>query len=130
MKYKLIISNEQAKIISIALDFYSRTMGGQFEDIVNRFHWRNIKNNDERDRAFELFRDLKCMLTGLQSNQPNIGLGNISEKGRIAYDLHQVIRYQLANDNPNSDYRFLSVDFDPPHQESNEPLAQIEPINS
>ena len=129
MQYKLTINENQAKIISFALDFYSRISGGQFEEIVDRFHWRNIKNENERDQAFELFRDLKCMLTGLQRSQPNIGLGNISEEGKVAYDLYQVIRYRLANDDTKkSNYSFLSVDFNTPHQKSNEPLAQIEAL--
>jgi len=125
MKYKLVVNENQAKAISIALDFYSRISGGQFEEIVDHFDWKNLKEADESTKAWELFRDLKCMLTGLKRSQPNIGLGNISERGKIAYDLHQVIRHRLAND--NSEGRdTLSVDFRTPTQQSAEPLAEID----
>ena len=128
MKYKLSLNKKQAEIISFALDFYARTMGGQFEDIIYKFDWRNIKSEEERDRAFDLFRELKCMLTGLKQNQPNIGLGNICEDGKIAYDLHQVIRHRIATDHPN-DYGEFCVDFNKPRQVSNEPLAKIDDID-
>lgn len=124
MKYKLIVSEKQAKTISWALDFYSRTMGGQLEDILCRFYWRNLKD-DQREEAHNTLADLKCMLTGLNRNQPNMGLHNISEDGRIAYDLHQVIRHQIAHDHPNDLHQY-DVDFDTPRQVSNEPLAKIE----
>ena len=34
MKYELVVNEKLAKTISSALDFYSRTMGGQLEDIL------------------------------------------------------------------------------------------------
>ena len=127
MKYKLVVNEKQAKIISWALDFYSRTMGGQLEDILCRFHWRNL-NDDKRDEAHDILVDLKCMLTGLNPNQPNMELHNISEDGRIAYDLHQVIRHQIAHNNPNDCHEY-SVDLGTPRQVGSESLANIEPLN-
>lgn len=127
MKYKLIVSKKQAKTISLALDFYSRIMGGQFEDILHRFPWKNL-NDDKRDEARNILVNLKCMLTGLNPNQPNMGLHNISEEGRIAYDLHQVIRNKIAHDNPDDHHKY-SVDFDPPLKYSSESLAKIESID-
>jgi hypothetical protein len=127
MKYKLIVSEKQAKTISWALDFYSRTMGGQLEDILCRFHWKNLKD-DQRDEAHNTLTDLKCTLTGLNPNQPNMGLHNISEEGRIAYDLHQVIRHKIAHDNPDDRHKY-SVDFDTPLKFSSESLAKIESLD-
>lgn len=127
MKYKLIVSEKQAKTISWALDFYSRTMGGQLEDILCRFHWRNL-SDDKLDEARDILVNLKYMLTGLNPNQPNIGLHNISEEGRIAYDLHQVIRHQIAHDNPDDHHKY-DVDFDTPMQFSSESLAKIESLD-
>lgn len=124
MPYKLTINENQAKTISFALDFYSRIAAGQFEEIVDRFYWRNVKDNDELNKATELFTDLKCLLTGLQRNQPNMGF-NISEEAKIAYDLHQVIRHRLAKDNPDEHHKY-SVDFDTPRKISKEALAEIE----
>jgi hypothetical protein len=127
MQYKLTITENQAKAISIALDFYSRISGGQFEEITSHFPWRNFKDHDELDKATEIFTDLKCLLTGLKRSQPNMGLHTIPERGKIAYDLHQVIRHRLANDNPDKSHKY-SVDFDTPRKTSQEPLAEIESL--
>jgi len=54
----------------------------------------------------------------------NLGIGNISENGRNAYDLHQVIRYRLALDGIKPE--MLTFDFSPPTQRGSQPLAQIE----
>lgn len=125
MKYKLTVSEKQAKVISFALDFYSRISGGQFEEVFMRFHWEKI-DDDGRTKALEMLTDLKCMLTGLKPNQPNVGIGNVCEEGKIAFDLHQVIRHRLAKDNPNQ--HPYSVDLDRPMKYSKEILAQIEPL--
>ncbi|OGT43321.1 MAG: hypothetical protein A3F13_02420 [Gammaproteobacteria bacterium RIFCSPHIGHO2_12_FULL_40_19] len=125
MKYKLTVSEKQAKVISFALDFYSRISGGQFDEIFYRFIWKNI-NDDERSKVREMLNELKFVLTGLKPNQPNMGLGKICEDGKIAYDLHQVIRHQLAKDNPNEPP--YSIDLDPPMKYSKEIPAKIEPL--
>jgi hypothetical protein len=53
MKYKLTVNEKQAKVISFALDFYSRVSGGQFEEIFNQFRWGDI-NDDDRKKAQEM----------------------------------------------------------------------------
>jgi hypothetical protein len=96
---------------------------GQFEDILMRFNW--TISDDQRHKAHEAFTNLKCQLTGINANQPNVGLANICENGKIAYDLHQVIRHQIAIDN---DSNSLNIDLDTPMQISNEEMASIERI--
>lgn len=125
MQYKLTINEHQAKVISFALDFYSRISGGQFEQIVHRFDWQNSKEDNVSIKATALLVDLKCVLTGLNKSEHNIGLGNICEDGKIAYDLHQVIRHKLANTDSSSSHPD-SVDFNVPRQVSNEALAEID----
>jgi hypothetical protein len=41
MKYQITISEKQARIISSALDVYSRIQGGQFANVLDRFEWKN-----------------------------------------------------------------------------------------
>ena len=120
-KYQITLNREQAQVISKALDFYSRIIGGQFDEIRTLFWDAKPENFKKADK---ILSRLKFLLTGMGDNG-NLGIGNISEKGRNAYDLHQVIRHRLALDRPESHHEF-SVDFHPPFQWGTQPLAQIE----
>ncbi len=122
-KYQITLNREQAQIISKALDFYSRIIGGQFNEIKNLF-WA-AKPEDFKEVGKILTR-LKFLLTGMEENG-NLGIGNISEDGRNAYDLHQVIRHRLAVDMPELHHEF-SVDFHSPLQWGTQPFAEIEGV--
>lgn len=52
-----------------------------------------------------------------------LGIGNVSEEARIAYDLHQVIRYVLHRKKLDEKHKTI---FDNPRQYSNEPWAVLE----
>lgn len=126
MEYQITVSEKQARIISSALDIYSRIQGGQFAKVLDRFEWKEL-SNDEKKRIEYMLTDLKCMLTGVEGNG-YIGIGQISEDGRIAYDIHQVIRHCLAHNTkptPNS-WTEWTVDFDKPSQYGSETLCEIE----
>lgn len=127
MEYQLEINENQAKIISSALDLYSRIAGGQFEEIL-KFYWHS--DQEKISKAKEVLTDLKVLLTGIKPNQLNIGLHDICEDAKVAYDLHQVIRYKLAHDRPHNTGDILTVDFDTPRQISEEPMAEIVPKNT
>lgn len=120
-KYQITLNREQAQAISKALDFHSRIIGGQFDEIKNLFWDAKPENFKEADK---ILSRLKFLLTGAEDSG-TLGIGNISEKGRNAYDLHKVIRHRLALDSPESHHEF-SVNFHPPIQWGTQPFAQIE----
>lgn len=123
-KYQITLNKDQAQIISKALDFYSKIIGGEFNEIRKLFSNTKPENCKEIEKTLSR---LKFLLTGMEENS-NFGIGNISEKGRNAYDLHQVIRHRLAVDKHES-YHEFSVAFHSPYQWGTQPLAQIEGID-
>ena len=106
-KYNIEVSEAQAKLISLALDMYSRMEGGQLQWVFSMISWKyyeNLKN------AEPLLNELQQLLTGMQRG--NLGIGNVSNTARMAYDLHQIIRYRLSldekqhNDSLNNTHKY------------------------
>lgn len=121
-KYRIDVNEEQAKIISLALDAFSRMEAGQLELVFGMIPWKYYEN---LELAEPTLKELQLLLTGKQIG--NLGIGNVSNSARIAYDLHQVIRHRLAWDNePNGG---MGVFFDPPKKWSDQPLAEIKLVN-
>ena len=118
-KYVIEVSEEQARIISLALDIYSRMEGGQLEWAFSMIQW---KYPDNLEAADLLLKELQLLLTG--KDRGNLGIGNVSNSARMAYDLHQVIRHRLSWDNEPSGG--MAVHFNPPMQWGDQPLAKIE----
>jgi hypothetical protein len=123
--YQITLNEEQAKIISKSLDFYSRIIGEQFERIKDLFWGTKSEHFEEIGKVLSR---LKYLLIGIEDNS-NLGIGNISVEGRNAYDLHQVIRHCLALNRATKPSHWLTVDFNPPTQCADQPLAQIERVN-
>ncbi|SRR5579883_3416055 len=100
---------------------YSRMESGQLQWVFSMISWRhheNLKN------AEPLLNELQQLLTGMQKG--NLGIGNVSNPAKMAYDLHQIIRYRLALDNKQGGNDSLNS----PMQWSDEPFAKITPIIS
>lgn len=98
--YTLTITEEQARVISIATELFSRVCIGQTDDL--RF-WKP---------------------------KANIGMHDTCDEGQLAWDLYQVIRHRLAWDRagnpPVRDWKtMMTVDFDEPLKIGPEPLAGI-----
>lgn len=121
-KYTIEVNEEQAKVISLALDIFSRMEAGQLEWIFSMIPW---KYYEKLESVEPMLKELQLLLTGMQRG--NLGIGNVSNSARIAFDLHQVIRHRLAWDKYPQGR--MGVDFDPPRKWSNQPLAKIEQIN-
>ena len=126
-KYKLVISEKQAKVIIQALDLFSMVGTAQFEELLNHPQWRKKVLTDPTDNNVckTLLSEAKRVLTGFSQNASYSVLdGKVSEENRIAYDILQVVRYKLAWDkNPKGG---MQIDFDKPSPLSEEPLPEIE----
>lgn len=124
--YILKITEDQAKIISKALDLYSRIFMGQFKEILDfQFGWKMELEDHEWCR--KALQTVKRVATGLENNAYyGIFSEKISNKARAAYDIHQVIRNKLAWDNnPNGG---ITVNFDKPINTSAMPLPDIKKV--
>lgn len=95
--------------------------GGQLQWVFSMFPWKHSEN---LKNAEPLLNELQQLLTGMQKG--NLGIGNVSNSARMAYDLHQVIRYRLALDNKQG----CDSSFNLQTQWSSEPFVKITPIIS
>ena len=123
---KLEITDQQAKIITDALDCYSRMKTGQIDyaldPLRDRIFDKNISMSDVRNKADEL---KKLIFPEFDSSGMSYGIHShdISDNARIAFDLIQVIRYDIWKREGGPKY---IVDANPPYQTSLEVgLAKI-----
>ncbi len=118
-------SKEQANVINEALNIYQRILMGQFDNIpwMLFLHGRKFNTDAMRktmDDAVKIaFPELYggCYL-GIYQKE-------VHEDARIAYDIHQALRYKISwNNNPSGG---ITRNFDSPRITSNtEPLPKIE----
>ena len=123
-RYKIEVTEKQARLISRALDIVSRLEAGQFEELIYRFEWpyAGKRYRESCDTTLEI---LKYQLTGMSTNG-NLGITMVSNDSRMSYDMHQVIRHRLAWD--GSPLGGMSVDLHEPMKYGDENLATIEEI--
>ncbi len=117
-KYLLEATENQLKIVSLALDIFSRLESGQLNCCFDMIPWKHPENRIET-RA--LLEKIQLLLTGM--NNGNLGIGNVSDNARIAYDLHQVIRHYFAW--KHKPVGGMTVDFDEPFHYGSDPLATV-----
>lgn len=115
MKYQLIITKEQSEVIIKALDLFSRIGSAQFDEVLKHPQWDNRKLvEDDSIWKYEscnrLLAAVKRLLTGFPENASyGIGAPEVDEGSKMAYDILQVIRRQLAwDENPKGG---VQVDF-------------------
>lgn len=127
MQENLEINEDHIKLLIRILDFYSRIVLGQFEEILYGciiFGWNSsIISNIDLVKIRRLLGEIKHKLYtgpfGIYSEE-------IPEEAKITYDIQQVIRYRLAWDNnPNGG---ITIDFDEPMKCSNIDFPEIERI--
>lgn len=116
-QYNLTITENQAKLLVKALDFYSRIGMGQFEELVRLL-------SDERCNNFGIANDLMYVVKSVLFGKNHFGIMSkeLPDNFRIAWDIRKVIEHQFWKENP---IRRCSVDVDAPKQFSKEPLPII-----
>lgn len=83
------------------------------------------KHKEKLPEARTLLQTVQKLLTGF--NNGNLGIGQVSNKAQIAYDIHQTIRYHLGLERkPEHD---MDINFDKPFYVGTEPPTKITPEN-
>ena len=113
-KIKLELDEQQLKLISKSLDFYSRIGIGQFKEVIShptfekiiyenhKKNWSEIHNT--RDIAEDILHNGFRVLTNSEiPRNGSYGIHNkkVDESCREAYDLHQDIRHYFWTQNEN-----------------------------
>lgn len=99
-KYRLTLTEEQARIVSKACEFYARIGYGQYREIIFEFMAVNEFDFDERrrkaDRLLYEARGLIYPELGEERGRYHgIGFDKIMDK---SYDVHQVLRHALGDE--------------------------------
>ena len=107
MTIKLTLTEEQARIVSIACEFYARVRIGQFQEIV----WHTLdlslptenfcQRRDEAERL--LFEARKQIFPDLRGAGHYYGIGKFKDAD-MSFDVYQVIRYAMGGGTPFSYY--------------------------
>lgn len=96
---KLTLTDEQAKIVSVACEFYARMRMGQFQEILFNCMQSEPKDNfcDRREHAeMHLFAARKSIMPELKGRGHSYGIGKFKDADQ-AFDVHQVIRHQFGD---------------------------------
>ena len=95
---KLTLTEEQAKIVSLSCEFYTRIRIGLWNEIT--YNFMDIKRDDyceARDAAeYYLLEARKYVYPDLSGIGHSYGVGKF-EDADIAYDVHQVLRHALGD---------------------------------
>lgn len=142
-KYKLYLTEKQARLLSYTCDRFSRCICGQdgtYQELFEQAWEKRAKKatgnwmdqefeggwSAMRDKAEDLCKEIKKVFWGLDWSTLN---GIYYDKDSdILYDLYQVIRHQLWLDRPDDEKSTITVDADEAMHISDEPLPYIERI--
>ena len=104
-KYTLTLSEKQLQVLSLATEVYSRLAGGQLEEAA-----REHMTAPGYRELYDALYNLRPLAVG--SNAAHKALQEVSERGRMAWDIHAVVRHALAwEKHPQGG---VTVDFDSP----------------
>ena len=93
---ELTLTEEQAKIVSRACEFYARMRLGQFGEIAWHCAEKHYTDHpEEAQMAWLLLRHY--IYPDLQGPGHSYGIGKF-EDADMAFDVHQVIRYAMGDD--------------------------------
>ena len=123
--YNLKLNEAQMRVIEKALDFYSRILCGQIEEVdrVLMYDARQVSHRSCLYWHLEDFKKAAFPELGVHTSYA-IGSPETPEGAKIAYDIQQVVRHVLAWDiHPEGG---ILVSFQEPEQLSKEPLPKAE----
>lgn len=126
--YQLIINEEQAKVLSAALESYSRLMVGQIRYALEPLTFQQMKNGKDIDhqKLRELCDKVKATLTDFSHPGASYGIHSreVDDSARMAYDIRKVIEHRLSYDRKPEGGQ--TVNFDIPNKTSQtQPLPVI-----
>ena len=108
MKVCIEVNENQAYTIKQALDFYSRFIMGQFEEIDRLMinHSKFWEDYDSRERLGELIKEMRNIIYPQLNGYAHWGIYSINcpQESKVAYDIIQVLRHELwknQDDRPN-----------------------------
>jgi hypothetical protein len=97
MHYNLKLSLRQVVIVIKALEFYSRTQIGQFEEVLTVADPAARKDPDLRDRCRRYLQGAKAVLLGFGRDQSyGITSEEVPDSARVARDIHDVLQQKIA----------------------------------
>ena len=112
MKYKLTLTEEQARVVSVACEFFARIKMGQFAEIPYHLMMEQPMEDsccDRRDASeFYLFKAREFIYPELHGSWHSYGVGRFDDAD-MAFDVHQVLRHQFGDGREPWSYRELPV---------------------
>lgn len=125
-RYRIDLTDEQAKVLERALEFYTRIRNGQFKEIIwetQDIRLRESTPDDPFDmRLAEAFAfELRSLLFKDLGRDPgaSYGVGH-DHKADVSWDIYQTLRYVRSwDEHPEGG---ITVNFDRPLHTSSEPL--------
>jgi hypothetical protein len=141
--YNLQVTEEQLKVISTACELLSRIQGGQIREAFDHLP---LKKGVDWDAYHEIQDELtkrmpEILEDGIDGWSSSFGVGStkVHKHHDIAYDLYQVIRYEISTEKAIEDGiiqnkgerkfpEMMTVNYDPPMKFGSEKLAKVERV--
>ena len=125
-RYALLLSPEQAKLLSSACEFYARMMMGQWQELI--FHTMTVKDHpkdycEAREDAEQLLLEARAKVFPelIKSFGHSYGVHKFRDAD-LVWEIYEVVRHCIAwTEHPKGD---ITVDFGPPMSLSGEPLPE------
>ena len=142
--YNLQVTEEQLKVISTACELLSRIQGGQIREAFEHLPLKKDVNwNVYHEIQDELTKRMPEILEdGIDGWSSSFGVGSskVHKYHDIAWDLYQVIRYEISTEKAIEDgiiqkkgerdwSKMMTVNYDPPMKFGVEPLAKMDRVN-
>lgn len=142
--YRIALTKEQLKVLSVATGLLSRVMMGQWREILDWLPLQKerdcIQSREDCNKIGKILS--KHMHLGVDGYYSSLGIGNdyVHRYCSIAYDMHCSIRHELSweraveegviggKDSPRKWPEMMGVDFDDPMKYSDEPLIEIDKV--
>jgi len=125
MKYELKLTEQQARVVVQALDFWSRMFLGQVEEIK----WHPAVQGRKSMALDSLLRQLKPVIFPELSSHAYFGIHSdkVPDEARQAFDILQVIRHQMWISNGREPRYVVDAD-EPMRLSENESLPRIKEL--